>query len=74
MVVANLLETCRTTVTMVTKAGNSSQEDDEHDQDDLPLEWEALKLQLSKEDLSRDTEIELFIIKDLIVRHQKYMT
>jgi hypothetical protein len=32
-------------------------------------EWEALKLQLSREDLSRGIELESLIIGDLAIRH-----
>ncbi len=39
-----------------------------------PDEWEALKLQLSRDDIARGTDIESYIIKDLIVRHQKYIS
>ena len=47
---------------------DSGKEEEEEEE-----EWEALQLQLSREDISRDIELESLIIKDLFVRHQNYL-
>lgn len=41
---------------------------------DDATEWEALKVQLSRDDLARDIELELLIIADLAVRHKNYLS
>ena len=65
---ANLLDSFRTTVTVVTRSTATPSADVDQDT------WETLKLQLSGEDISRNVELEVFIIPDLVVRHQAYMT
>lgn len=81
VVVANLLASHRTTVTMVTRAVtlvgsgcNDGQVSASVDATHLGVsaEWEALQLQLSRDDLSRGSELESLIIADLITRHQSY--
>ena len=69
---ANLLESYRTTVTVVTKTHPTDGEEEAEVGDSS--EWEALRLQLSREDISRDTELESLIVRDLIIRHQKFMS
>ena len=79
---ANLLETRHATVTIVTKTSATCKDDLDRcgkgvpggcGQDDSP-EWEALKLQLCREDISRGTELECLIISDLVARHQNYIS
>lgn len=74
VVVANLLESYQSTVTVVTKTPPTLGDDSEEEIEAGDSEWEALRLQLSREDISRDTELESLIIRDLIIRHQKFMS
>ena len=80
--IANLLASYRTTVTMVTRTTV-----DEHEEtggggggggegvvrDSCGSEaskWEALQLQLSREDISRGVELESLLVRDLALRHK----
>lgn len=70
-----MLSSYRTAVTIVskssaTKDGGCDKGVVDGSDEDVPVDWEALRLELSREDLSRNTEIEMFIISDLIIRHQ----
>lgn len=77
-----MLGTHHTTVTMVTRPRGDSvaKACDEgmgggcEEVTDDGVEWETLRLQLSREDLSRDVELESLIITDLAVRHKDYLS
>lgn len=84
---ANLLASYRTTVTMVTRlqpcmatsgegaCGHEREEGMEGcgNKEEACPDWEALKLQLSREEISKGTELESLIVSDLTIRHQKYI-
>ena len=59
---------------MVTRAQKEKSEGDAASDEgsDGSHEWEALKLLLSKDDVIKGTEIESYIIKDLLVRHRQH--
>lgn len=76
VVVANLLKSYQSTVTVVTKTPPTSTDIDGGEEVEAGdgSEWEALVLKLSREDISSDTELEDLIVRDLVVRHQKFMS
>lgn len=85
VVIANLLASHRTTVTIVTRlppppprSGDAAADDvgvaESDTQEEAWPEWEALRLHLSRDDLSRGTELESFIVRDLAIRHQNHIS
>lgn len=75
VVIANMLSSYRNTVTLVTRAHEEGSDEGMADSEGPAAcqEWRALKLQLSRDDMARGTEIETYIVKDLIVRHQQHI-
>ena len=78
---ANLLGSHNTTVTMVTRTAPPLATPDKKNEgvaedkmgvaeDSVEAEWEALKLHLSRDELTAGTELESLIIRDLTIRHQ----
>ena len=65
---ANLLASYRSAVTIVTRCAN----DEEEGVAGESL-WNALELRLSRDEISKGTELESLIISDLVVRHQKHL-
>lgn len=59
---------------MVTRAqGEEECEGVASGEEGVAHEWEALKLQLSRDDVTKGTEIESYIVKDLIIKHKRHI-